>query len=85
MNCYCDLPSELEFFQRGFGLSSEHNPSEAVISYIYQYDSGKRLMVSFKPSCETDASITVKILDKNDVIVALSQDHVNDVAFQSWG
>ena len=80
-----DLPGELEFFERGFGLSKEHNPNEPVLSYIYQYEDNKNLIVSFDPSYEGDTSISVKIIDNNEVIVSLFQDKVDGVAFQSWG
>ena len=80
-----DIPPELEFFERGFGLSEEHDPGEPTISYIYQYETDKKLIVSFDPSYEGDTSVSVKIIDNSGVIVSLSQDKIDDVAFQSWG
>ena len=80
-----ELPSELEFFERGFGLSNEHDPTEPIISYIYKYEANKALVVSFDPSYEGDTSITVKIIDNGIIIVSLTQDDVDDVAFQTWG
>ncbi len=80
-----NIPSELAFFERGFGLSEEHNPNEPIISYIYPYESDKELVVSFNPSYERHTSLTVKIIDNNGVIVSLFQDEINEVTFQSWG
>ena len=85
MNSDYGLPSELEFFERGFGLSNEHDPNEPIISYICKYENNKALVVSFDPSHEGDTSITVKIIDNGIVIVSLTQDKVDDLAFQSWG
>ena len=42
-----DIPEELEFFLREFGLSNKHNPSEGVISYIKQFNTGNKLIETF--------------------------------------
>jgi len=75
-----ELPPELEFFQRGFSLSERHEHDEGIISYIYLYENERQLIVSFEHH-----SINVKILDGDLVTLSLSQENIENVAFQAWG
>ncbi|MCB0751052.1 MAG: hypothetical protein KDC52_06225 [Ignavibacteriae bacterium] len=79
-----DIPEELEFFLREFGLSNKHNPSEGVISYIKQFNTGNKLIFSYEIS-STGYYVSAEIEINNEKISHVCIDEVSSVTFQSWG
>jgi hypothetical protein len=74
-----DAPDELDFFEKEFGLSKYHDHDEGIISYIYIYETGKRLILSLEYS-----SVNVKIIEGEKTILSLSQEDIESICFQAW-
>ena len=74
-----DAPDELDFFEKEFGLSEYHDHDEGIISYIYLYEGGKRLIISLEYS-----SVNVKIIEGKKTILSLSQEGIKNICFQAW-
>jgi hypothetical protein len=77
-----DVPNELEFFERGFGLSGENDPDEGLFSYMQSYGNGKQLIFTHSP-CSGN-SISIKFIEGNETVVYLYQEGVSSIAFQAW-
>lgn len=77
-----EVPEELDFFERGFGLSLEHDPDEAFFSYIYRYENGQDLIFTHSPF--TGNSVSVKLVTGKAEIFYLYLEGVASIAFQAW-
>lgn len=76
------VPDELEFFDKGFGYSSEYDHDEGQFSFQLDYGQGKRLIFTHSPF--GDCSVSAKILVNDDLLVHIQKEGVSDIAFQSW-
>jgi hypothetical protein len=75
-------PEELEFFDKGFGLSDENDPDEGLFSYIYIYEDGSELIVTHSPF--GNISFSAKLIVKGVVVFNIYQEYVSEIAFQAW-
>src|SRR5262245_25952582 len=76
-----DLPSEADFLERGFGLSPQHNPKDAVVSYARSYPRGWELTVTFNTVSQ---AMHVQIKHNGESVTELTQEGVQSAAFQAW-
>lgn len=76
------VPDELEFFEREFGLSEEHDPDEGVFSFIKQFEGNRNLIFTYEPPGYT---VSTKIELNNELIAHVYKEGVTSVEFQSWG
>ncbi len=76
-------PEELEFFEREFGLSSEHDPDEGIFSYIYRYDDGRDLIITHSPC--GGCSISARLIEGDETIFYAYQEGLVSLSFQAWG
>lgn len=77
-----NYPEELEFFERGFGLSDENNHDEGLFSYIYLYNDGSELVVTHSPF--GNISFSAKLVSKGIVVFNIYQEYVSAISFQAW-
>jgi len=77
------VPEELEFFERGFGLSDEHDAEEGVFSFVYEYESGKALIFTHSPF--NSNSVSAKLVENAETLCYIHEEGVTDIAFQTWG
>lgn len=77
-----DYPDELEFFERGFGLSDENDPDEGLFSYIYAYEDGAQLIVTHSPF--GNISFSAKLISNGIVVFNIYQEYVTAISFQAW-
>lgn len=75
-------PAEIEFLERGFGLSIEHDPDEAVASYCRDYQDGTELVVMFTGGSVATACARISRIGRPIAEVAV--ENVTEVSFQSW-
>ena len=75
------LPSEADFLEHGFGLSLQHEPKDAVLSYTRSYPGGWELTLTFDMVSD---SVLVRLSHNGESITALNQEGVANVAFQAW-
>jgi len=75
-------PEELDFFEKGFGLSEENDPDEGLFSYIYIYGDGSQLIVTHSPF--SNVSFSAKLISKGIVVFNIYQEHVTEISFQAW-
>lgn len=78
-----NYPSELDFFEREFGLSEENNSDEGVASYIRFYEDGSKLIVSHSPF--GNVSFSAKLVLGEVVVFNVYQEYVTEVKFEAWG
>ena len=76
-------PEETEFFLKGFGLSSDHDPDECVNSFVYDYEDGNQLIITHSPS--SDVSFTATLLSQDAEIFRIHQENVTGIYFEAWG
>jgi hypothetical protein len=76
-----DLPSEADFLEHGFGLSAQHDPKDAVVSYTRSYAQGWELTVTFDA---VSHSVHVQMKRNGESITELTQEGVQSAAFQAW-
>jgi len=77
-----NYPEELDFFERGFGLSEENDPDEGLFSFIYIYENGDQLIVTHSPF--GNISFSAKLISKGVVVFNIYQEYVTDISFQVW-
>ncbi|WP_370979734.1 hypothetical protein [Agaribacterium sp. ZY112] len=75
-------PEELDFFEKGFGLSEENDPDEGLFSYIYIYDDGSQLIVTHSPF--GSVSFSAKLISKGIVVFNIYHEYVTEISFQAW-
>lgn len=75
-------PDELEFLERGFGLSAAHDPGNCVFSFIRCYSDGSELTLTFEVG--SIATLYVSLAKLNNKLTDISVDGVTRVSFQSW-
>lgn len=75
-------PSEIEMFEHGFGLSPDHDPEGAVVSFLRSYNEGIVLEVTF--TMEWTSSIFVSITQNGKITSEVNLDCIEQGAFQSW-
>ncbi|MGR3983523.1 hypothetical protein [Pseudoalteromonas sp. 1181_04] len=76
-------PDELEFFDRGFGYSNEHDHDEGMFSFILPYENGDKLIFTHSPF--NNCSVSVKLIQDDVVVFNIYKENVSDIAFQTWG
>lgn len=77
-----EVPNELEFYERGFGLSDENDPDEGLFSYVCSYENGKQLIFTHSPF--SGNSISIKLIDGGETVAYLYQEGISSIEFQSW-
>ncbi|MBQ4836843.1 hypothetical protein [Pseudoalteromonas luteoviolacea] len=78
-----EFPEELEFFERGFGYSSEYDHDEAQFSFLMDYDTGERLIFAHSPFGNN--SVNVKLFQSTELVFHIYKEEVTNIAFQNWG
>jgi hypothetical protein len=77
-----DLQHELEFFERGFGLSPLHDRDEGVFSYVRDYENCRQLTLTFDIGSVSTLRVT---LAEADVLVSdITVESFKALAFLSW-
>jgi hypothetical protein len=75
-------PADPEMIERGFGLSSDHDPNESVTSFSRSYKDGVELKIAFTMG---GSSSVFASIDCNGIsIVSLTVEGIESVSFQSW-
>lgn len=82
MNTVFLPPDELEFFDRGFGLSAAHAPNDCVYSFCRAYADGSELVLTFEIGSLT--ALQVLLTRQGKVVSAIAVEGITDVSFQSW-
>lgn len=75
-------PDESEFLERGFDLSSTHNPDEGVTSFVRCYSDGTELVVTFQIG--SISSIYVSVARQAQVLSEITIECIENISFQSW-
>ena len=75
-------PPEIEFLERGFDISQEHDPDEAIISYAFAYKDGSELKVTF--TIGSIPSVHVSLSQSSRLVAEVTVENIIDVSFQSW-
>lgn len=75
-----EVPSEEEFFLRGFGLSDEYD--EGIYSFIKEFGSGSSLIFTHSPYY--DSYVEVKIYHDNELVVHNQEEEISSICFQTW-
>jgi hypothetical protein len=76
------LPPELEFIERGFGLSPLHDPDEGIISYVRAYPRTRELTLTFDIGAVS--LVLIRLSEASASLCELSLERVCSLAFQSW-
>lgn len=75
-------PDELEFLERGFGLSATHDPHDCVFSFSRPYFDGSELTLTFVVGSIT--TLYVSSAKLNNKLTEITVDGVVGISFQSW-
>jgi hypothetical protein len=76
------LPDELEFVDRGFGLSSLHAPSDCIFSFVRSYADGSELVLTFEVGSAT--ALRASLMNQGQILSDVVADCLTGVSFQSW-
>ena len=77
-----DLQHELEFFERGFGLSPLHDRDEGVFSYVRAYENGRQLTLTF--DIGSVSTLRVNLAEACVPLSDITVEGFKALAFQSW-
>ncbi len=80
-----EVPDELEFFEREFGLSDKHDPDEAVFSYIKLFENDEQLIFTHSPCGSGISTISVQLIQGDIEVFNIYQENVSQICFQAWG
>lgn len=75
-------PDELEMLDRGFGISSDHDPEEAILSYVRTYDGGTELNLKFEIGFSSTIYASIKAAGA--MVSEFTVVDVSYIEFQSW-
>ncbi|AIY65757.1 hypothetical protein [Pseudoalteromonas piratica] len=78
-----EFPEELEFFERGFGYSSEYDHDEGQFSFLMDYGTGEKLIFTHSPFGNN--SVSVKLFQGAELVFHIYKEQVTSIAFQAWG
>ncbi len=77
-----EFPEELEFFEKGFGYSSEYDQDEGQFSFLMDYETGEKLIFTHSPFGNN--SVSVKLFLGAELVFHISKEQVTNIAFQAW-
>ncbi|MDK1285722.1 hypothetical protein [Pseudoalteromonas umbrosa] len=78
-----EFPEELEFFEKGFGYSSEYDQDEGKFSFLMDYDTGEKLIFTHSPFGNN--SVSVKLFLGGELVFHIYKENVTNIVFQAWG
>lgn len=78
-----EFPSELDFFERGFGYSEKFNHDEGMFSFVLPYENGDKLIFAHSP-CGA-GFVDIKLIQTDIVVFDVRKENISNIAFQAWG
>ncbi len=77
-----ELQHELEFFERGFGLSPLHDRDEGVFSYVRSYENERQLTLTF--DIGSVSTLRVTLAEACVLVFDITFECFRALTFQSW-